>query len=121
GRAKGCWRTLATSGWSRPGRWRRPASPTSSTASPGERKSATVDRRGGEIETKVAEGIHRVTQGVVNFYVVEGSDGLTIVDAGTPRDWDALLSELATIGAQLADVRAILLTHAHSDHTGFAE
>jgi glyoxylase-like metal-dependent hydrolase (beta-lactamase superfamily II) len=58
---------------------------------------------------------------VVNFYVVEGPGGLTVVDAGAPRDWDALLAELATIGAAPGDVRAILLTHAHPDHSGFAE
>jgi glyoxylase-like metal-dependent hydrolase (beta-lactamase superfamily II) len=44
-----------------------------------------------------------------------------LVDAGTPADWDRLLGGLQTIGRSPADVAAVLLTHAHVDHTGFAE
>ena len=69
----------------------------------------------------VTQGIHRVTQGIVNFYVIEGTEALTIVDAGAPRDWEALLSELSALGADLTRLRAVVLTHAHPDHTGFAE
>ncbi len=69
----------------------------------------------------VARDIHRVSQGIVNFYAVEEAGAFTIVDAGTPADWDALLAELSSRGAGLPDVRAVLLTHAHADHTGFAE
>ena len=59
---------------------------------------------------QVSEGIHRLTQGVTN-----------VVDAGTPGDWTYFASSLAGLGAKLADVDAVLLTHAHPDHTGFAE
>lgn len=76
----------------------------------------TQDRR-----VVVAEGIHRRTLGVANWYLVEEQDRLTIVDAGTPADWRLLLDGLAELGRSLGDVEAILLTHAHSDHTGFAE
>jgi hypothetical protein len=32
----------------------------------------------------IADGIHRVADGPVNWYLVEDDDGVTIVDAGLP-------------------------------------
>jgi len=69
----------------------------------------------------VADGIHRLTNGVVNFYLVEETGGLTLVDAGAPGDWDMLVRTLGSIGRPPAHIDCVLLTHAHSDHTGFAE
>ena len=70
---------------------------------------------------EVAKGIHRLTQGVVNFYLVEEGGTFVLVDAGTPRDWDLLTRTVPALGLDLSSLDAILLTHAHSDHTGFAE
>jgi glyoxylase-like metal-dependent hydrolase (beta-lactamase superfamily II) len=70
---------------------------------------------------QVAEGVHRLTQGVCNFYLVEQDGKLVLVDAGAPGDWDFLVRTLATLGRGLDDLDAVLITHAHSDHTGFAE
>ena len=70
---------------------------------------------------QVAEGIHRLTGGVCNFYLIEDGGKLVLVDAGAPRDWDLLVRTLAALGRGLQDLEAVLLTHAHSDHTGFAE
>jgi len=69
---------------------------------------------------EVAQGIQLLTQGVTNFYLIEESGRFTVVDAGTPKDWDFFVRSLTTLG-QLADLEAVLLTHAHPDHTGFAE
>jgi glyoxylase-like metal-dependent hydrolase (beta-lactamase superfamily II) len=70
---------------------------------------------------QVAEGVHRLTGGVCNFYLIEEGGRLVLVDAGAPRDWDLLVRTLATLGRGPRDLDAVLLTHAHSDHTGFAE
>jgi glyoxylase-like metal-dependent hydrolase (beta-lactamase superfamily II) len=70
---------------------------------------------------EVAQGIHRLTQGVVNFYLIEDGGKFLLIDAGTPKDWNLLVSTMADLGRQLTDLDAVLLTHAHSDHTGFAE
>jgi len=70
---------------------------------------------------QVSEGIHRLTRGVTNFYLIEESGKYTLVDAGTPADWAFFSRSLAELGGKLDDLDAVLLTHAHSDHTGFAE
>ena len=70
---------------------------------------------------QVADGIHRLTQGVVNFYLVEDGGRLTLVDAGAPGDWDTFAGAVGSLGRSLDDLETVLLTHAHSDHTGFAE
>ncbi len=70
---------------------------------------------------QVSEGIHRLTRGVTNFYLIEESGQYTLVDAGTPGDWAFFARSLTELGGKLDDLDAVLLTHAHSDHTGFAE
>lgn len=70
---------------------------------------------------QVAEGVHRLTGGVCNFYLVEQDGKLVLVDAGAPADWDLLVRTLPSLGHALRDIDAVLITHAHSDHTGFAE
>jgi glyoxylase-like metal-dependent hydrolase (beta-lactamase superfamily II) len=70
---------------------------------------------------RVAPGIHRIGTGLVNSYLLEESAQITIVDAGAPGYWNDLPAELAAMNRTLADVRALVLTHAHIDHVGFAE
>ena len=70
---------------------------------------------------KITEGVHRLGPGLVNVYLVEEAGSVTIVDAGMPGDWSDLLNELAAMGRSLDDIQALVLTHGHSDHIGFAE
>jgi glyoxylase-like metal-dependent hydrolase (beta-lactamase superfamily II) len=70
---------------------------------------------------QVAKGIHRLTRGITNFYLIEEGGKLVLVDAGAPKDWALLVRTLAALRRQLSELDAVLLTHAHSDHTGFAE
>jgi glyoxylase-like metal-dependent hydrolase (beta-lactamase superfamily II) len=70
---------------------------------------------------QVAEGLHRLTQGVVNFYLVEDGGKLTLIDAGAPGDWDMFARAVGSLARTLEDLDSVLLTHAHSDHSGFAE
>lgn len=68
--------------------------------------------------TPVAPGVHRLGDHGVNFYLIEDPDGLVLVDAGTPAHLAQLRTLLAGLGHSPADVRAVLLTHGHADHTG---
>ena len=70
---------------------------------------------------EVAPGIRQLTNGISNWFLVEESGGVTLVDAGKPADWAQLLGALRSLGLTLDAVDSVLLTHAHSDHTGFAE
>ena len=70
---------------------------------------------------KLSDGLHRLGAGMVNAYLVADGGGVTVVDAGLPGDWSDLSAELAAMGHAISDVRAIVLTHGHSDHIGFAE
>jgi glyoxylase-like metal-dependent hydrolase (beta-lactamase superfamily II) len=69
----------------------------------------------------VADGVHRIEDVYTNWYLVEADDGVTIVDCGVPSSWESLTDALPRIGRSLDDVRAVVLTHAHFDHVGFAE
>ena len=71
--------------------------------------------------TEVAKGIHRLTNGVANFYLIEEAGKLMLVDAGAPKDWALFAQAAQDLGKVASDLDAVLLTHAHTDHTGFAE
>ncbi len=53
--------------------------------------------------------------GLVNAYLVEEDDGLTLVDTMLPRSKDAVLAAAGRLGAPIV---RIALTHAHGDHIG---
>lgn len=67
------------------------------------------------LETGPLEGrIAAVRDGVVNFFVIKGPEGLVCIDAGwRARAVDHGLKEL---GFDARDVRAVCLTHWHWDH-----
>ncbi|QRN79770.1 MAG: MBL fold metallo-hydrolase [Nocardiopsis sp. BM-2018] len=70
------------------------------------------------VPVEVAPGVHRIGDELVNFYLVETAGGLVMVDAGLPAHSGRFLDAVAWVGGRL---RAVVLTHAHPDHTGLAE
>ena len=71
--------------------------------------------------TRVAEGVHRLGSKLVNYYLVEDGDALTVIDAGLPGLRPSLDATLAALGRAPGDIQALVLTHAHNDHVGIAE
>ena len=59
--------------------------------------------------------------GPVNVYLIQ-EDPLTLIDAGprTPDSLEALRTGLSRLGHRLADIRRIIISHAHADHYGLA-
>jgi hydroxyacylglutathione hydrolase len=54
-----------------------------------------------------------------NAYLIR-SKVPVLVDAGTLGDMDDLRAGLASVGADIGDVRLVVVTHAHHDHAGLA-
>lgn len=67
----------------------------------------------------VAEGVYQVKKGFRAF-VVDGDEGLTLIDTGLPKRAGVLTSAIESIGRSVADIRSIVLTHSHADHAGNA-
>jgi glyoxylase-like metal-dependent hydrolase (beta-lactamase superfamily II) len=68
----------------------------------------------------VAERIHMIEDAYVNWFLVEEAGKLTVVDSGHPSSWKSLQSALSELGHSSGDIEALVLTHAHFDHMGFA-
>ena len=69
----------------------------------------------------VGDGVHRFHSRFVNWYLVEEGDRLAAIDAGLPPDWQQLNSAALSLGRSPRQLVAVVLTHAHVDHLGFAE
>lgn len=95
--------------------------PSTTETEGGRRMGAVRRRRQAVLERDVAPGIHRLQHASTNAYLIEDGGALTLVDSLFPRSRQHLDTALAAIGRSIADVRALVLTHAHFDHLGMAE
>lgn len=73
------------------------------------------------LQPNVATGIHRIEDAFTNWYLVEEDGRLTVVDTGVTSSWRSLHEALRHLGRSADDIEAVVLTHAHFDHVGFAE
>ena len=61
--------------------------------------------------------VNRISRyGLVNVYLVEEEDGLTVIDTALPRSTKPILAAAAQFDGK--PITTILLTHAHGDHVG---
>lgn len=67
---------------------------------------------------RIAPGVYRLGSSMVNWYLVEDGERLTVVDAGVPRHARGLEEALRATGHAIGDIDALILTHGHTDHTG---
>jgi len=70
---------------------------------------------------EIAPLIYHFDTGPFNWYIMEEDGELTLVDAGFPGHYHIFRKALRTLGFDLDALKAIILTHAHADHVGFAE
>ena len=69
---------------------------------------------------QVGEGIYRLGTGIHNFYLLTERGKAIVIDAGCSKELPKLEAALASLSLKRDDVEAIILTHAHADHIGFA-
>lgn len=69
----------------------------------------------------VADGVVQLGTDLVNWFLVESGGRVVVLDTGLPGYQPQLEAGLALLGRRPGDAEAVLLTHAHGDHTGGAE
>ncbi len=69
---------------------------------------------------RVSDGVYLSVSGYVNAYLIDGDDGVTVIDTAVPNKLESISTALVGIGRSLADVTAIVITHGHDDHFGSA-
>ena len=67
---------------------------------------------------QILPGLHEIKLGPVNAFLIEGEDGLTMIDTGNKGRTGEIVEDLRSIGKKPADIKHILLTHCHPDHAG---
>lgn len=66
----------------------------------------------------ILPGLYAVPLGAVNVYLLDGGDGLTLIDSGYAGSAPRIGAALEALGRRWPDVRQVLLTHCHPDHAG---
>lgn len=70
---------------------------------------------------EVLPGVYLLGTRRVNFYAVTEGRAVTLVDCGFDGHRRYLAAWLEKTGRRLSDIEAVILTHGHADHVGFAE
>ena len=69
---------------------------------------------------KMADDLYYVGDRLVCVHLIHTDEGLILLDAGYPCTKHLLMASIIRLGFDPADVRWIILTHAHYDHFGAA-
>ena len=69
---------------------------------------------------RVIEGVHVVPMGMANAFLIEGDDGLTLIDAGFPGKEAAVFGAIRGLGRSPCELKHLIFTHGHPDHIGSA-
>jgi glyoxylase-like metal-dependent hydrolase (beta-lactamase superfamily II) len=68
----------------------------------------------------VIKGVHVIPMGMSNAYLIEGDDGLTLIDAGFPGKEATVFGAIRGLGRSLDQLKHLIFTHGHPDHIGSA-
>ena len=68
----------------------------------------------------VIKGVYVVAMGFANAFLIEGDDGLALIDAGYPGKEVAVFQAIRGLRRSPKLLKHLILTHAHPDHIGSA-
>jgi len=68
---------------------------------------------------QITDHIYQLDLGIVNAFVIE-DNGLTLIDSGPKNSADKIFAAIKKAGKNPANLKQLILTHLHSDHTGSA-
>jgi glyoxylase-like metal-dependent hydrolase (beta-lactamase superfamily II) len=80
--------------------------------------SHTSSTRRLEDDLWVLDTLTEGTPGVTASYLLEGDNGIALVDVGSGATLQAVLDAVRASGHDVAELRMIILTHIHLDHAG---
>jgi glyoxylase-like metal-dependent hydrolase (beta-lactamase superfamily II) len=69
---------------------------------------------------RVIKGVHLVPMGMANAFLIDGNDGLTLIDAGFPNKQSAVFEAIHGLDLSLERLKHLIFTHSHPDHIGSA-
>ena len=69
---------------------------------------------------RVIDGVHIVAMAMANAFLIEGGDGLTMIDAGYPGKEEAVFTAIRGLGRSPDQLKHLIFTHGHHDHIGSA-
>src|SRR5258707_11776036 len=69
---------------------------------------------------RVIKGVQVVPMGTANTFLIEGDDGLTLIDAGYPGKEAAVFGAIRGLGRSPDQLKHLIFTHGHPDHIGSA-
>lgn len=70
------------------------------------------------VPTRIVDGLYVIPIGSTNTFLLDSSNGCTLIDAGFPESTPIILGALRELGRRPEDLRHIVLTHGHIDHIG---
>ncbi len=69
---------------------------------------------------QLIKGVQVVAMGKANAYLIEGEDGLTLIDAGYRDKETAVFEAIRGLGRSPDQLKHLIFTHGHPDHIGSA-
>jgi metallo-beta-lactamase class B len=66
----------------------------------------------------IAGNLYYVGNAGITSFLITGTEGHVLIDGGYPESASAIMSSIAKLGFDIADVKILLNSHAHADHAG---
>ncbi len=67
---------------------------------------------------RIAGNLYYVGHTGVTAFLLTGPDGHVLIDGGYPENAPLIIESISKLGFDIADVKVLLNSHAHSDHAG---